>query len=181
MATVSLTGNGGSGTTADRPVIPGDTYRMKCIEASIKDNTFEKPNKDGTQPQKLSTVWEITQLTQEQEETADELEQEWTGLRFWKDFAPYYGDVREGGPSKLKEFIDGLREQGHLEGFDPDDFDPESLVGIEQKVTLIKYTKTMGPNTGAPGNKIAGFSPLKVTKKNGKASPAPRVQGDDVF
>lgn len=166
--------------TTDRPVIPTDMYRMKCVEAEIKDNTFEKPNKDGSQPQKLSTVWEITTLTEEQADAAADASEVWLGVRIWKDFTPYYGDVKDGGPSKLKEFIDSLRAQGYLEGFDPDNFDLEALVGVEQKVSVLNYTKTMGPNTGNPGNKIAGFAPLKAKKATGK--PAPRTaEGEDLF
>lgn len=180
MGTVSLSGGSSGGTTTDRPILPTDMYRMKCIEAEIKDNTFEKPNKDGTQPQKLSTVWEITSLTEEQSEAAEEAGETWVGVRMWKDFAPYYGDVKDGGPSKLKEFIDSLRSQGHLANFDPDSFDLEALVGIEQKVSVLNYTKTMGPNTGSQGNKIAGFAPLKTKKNGGK--PAPRTEGEtDLF
>lgn len=179
MGTVSLSG-GGSSTTTDRPILPTDMYRMKCIEAEIKDNTFEKPNKDGTQPQKLSTVWEITTLTEEQAEAAEEAGETWVGVRMWKDFAPYYGDVKDGGPSKLKEFIDSLGAQGHLEGFDPDSFDLEKLVGIEQKVSVLNYTKTMGPNTGSQGNKIVGFAALKP-KKNGKAAPRTGDEANDLF
>lgn len=173
----NLTG-GASGTTIDRAVIPTDMYRMRCVEAEIKDNTFEKPNKDGTLPQKLATVWEITSLTEEQAESAADAAEVWIGVRIWKDFAPYYGDVKDGGPSKLKEFIDSLRTQGYLANFDPNDFDPNVLVGIEQKVSVLSYIKTMGPNTGQPGNKIAGFAALRAKKNGDKPKPAPRT-GDD--
>lgn len=174
MGTVNLSSGSAGGMTTDRPVIPTDMYRMKCIEAAMKDNTFEKPNKDGTQPQKISTVWEVTALTEEQSEIAEEREEKWIGLRIWKDFAPFYGDTKDGPPSKFKEFIDSLRAQGYLENFDPEAFDLNDLVGVEQKVSVLNYTKTMGPNTGDPGNKIVGFASLRTPKKNG-TKPAPRT------
>jgi hypothetical protein len=162
----------------DRPILPTDIYRMKCVEADLKDDSFAKPNKDGSQPQKFSTVWEVISLTEEQQEIADELDQEWPGVRIWKDFAPYYGDVKAGGPSKFKAFIDSLREQGLLPGFDEEAFDLGSLLGIEQRATVERYTKTMGENAGKPGNKITAFAAVKRTKPTKKNVPE-RVEETD--
>lgn len=61
MATINLnnrTGNG-SGSAEERVVIPTDTYRMKCIESALEDDTFAAPDKNGVFPQKIVTVWEI--------------------------------------------------------------------------------------------------------------------------
>lgn len=181
MTTVNLGGSNG-GAVADRPIIPTGLYRMRCVEATVKDNTFGKPNKDGTLPQKISTVWEITQLTDEQREAEEEAEEEWVGLRLWKDFAIFYGNTKEGAPSQLKEFIDSLRQQGHLADFDPEllNLDLNALVDIEQKANVLKYKKQQGPNVGQWGNKIGNFEPLKPAKKNG-AKPAPRTEGEELF
>lgn len=156
----------GGGSSEDRPVLPTDIYRMKIIEAKLEDDTFN-PNKDGSFPQKIALTWETTILTEEQQEAADEAEQEWLGVRIWTRLNPYYNTVKAGGPSKFMAFIDDLRSQGLLADFDPEAFDIESLVGIEQKCSVECYKKTMGPNAGKPGNKINAFSPVR-TKKGGK-------------
>ena len=180
MTVVSLTGSNSGNTTTDRPTLPTGLYRVKCVESSLKDDPFAKPNKDGSLPQKITTVWEVTQLTQEQVEAAEEAEEEWAGVRLWKDFKIFYGMTKEGAASQLKEFIDSLRAQGYLEDFDPDapDINLDTLVGIEQKANVLKYKKAQGPNVGQWGNKIGNFEPLKVAKK-AKNGPAPRLKEDE--
>jgi hypothetical protein len=173
MATVNLNNRTGGGTsTEERVILPTDTYRMKCLEAKIEDDTFSKPNKDGSMPQKIVTVWEVTQLTDEQQEAAEEAGQDWSKVRMWHRFNPYYGPVKAGGPSKLKEFIDSLIAQGHLGDFNVETFDPETFVGIEQRCAVVQYTKTMGENAGQPGNKITGFAAVRTSKKD-KNRPQP--------
>lgn len=168
---ISLSGSkGGGSSNEERPVLPTDIYRMKIVEAGIEDDSFAKPNKDGSLPQKIVLTWEVSWLTEEQQEAADEAGEEWLGVRVWSRFAPYYGDVRAGGPSKFKAFIDSLREQGHLTDFDPDNFDVEDLVDIEQRVSVEKYIKTMGANAGQPGNKATAFAPVRPTKKGAKGA-----------
>jgi hypothetical protein len=58
-----------------------------------------------------------------------------------------------------------------LSRFDPDNFDTDSLIGIEQKVSVEEYKKTMGVNIGQPGNRITQVMPL-VRKK----TASPRAQ-----
>lgn len=176
MAVVNLNRGGNSGqSTTDRPILPTDMFRMKCVEATLKEDTFAQPLKDGTKPLKISTVWEVQTLTDEQADAAAEAGEEWVGVRIWKDFNPYYGDVRDGGPSKFKAFIDDLRAQGLLPNFDPDAFEVEDLAGIEQKASVQLYTKTMGENAGKPGNKIMAFAPLRPARgAKTTAKPAAR-------
>ncbi len=174
MSTLDLTKRtgGGSGTGEARPILPTDTYRMKCIEAKLEDDTFAKPNPDGSFPQKIALTFEMAQLTDEQQEIAEERDEDWSSVRIWHRFNPYYGDVRAGGPSKFKEFLDNLVTWGLLAGLALEVFDPEIFVGMELKCTVLHYLKTMGENTGKPGNKITGFASVRPVKK-GKNTPQP--------
>lgn len=165
--------SGGSGTGEARPVLPTDIYRMKCIEAKMQDNTFEKPGKDGTLPQQIVLTFEMSQLTDEQQEAMEEADEDWTSVRIWHRFAPYYGDVKAGGPSKLKEFLDNLVAWGLIPTLDEEvGFDLETLTTVELKCSVLRYAKTMGENAGKPGNKITGFAPVRAAKK-GKNTPQP--------
>lgn len=170
--TVNLTSRTGGGMSGTRAVLPTDSYRMRIIEAKMEDDTFSKPDRDGVLPQKLALTFEITSLTDEQEEIAHEREEEWDKVRIWHRFNPYYGTVREGGPSKFKEFLDNLCSWGALPSLNLEAFEVESLVGIELKCSVIAYLKTMGANIGQPGNKITGFAAVRAPKK-GKNVPQP--------
>lgn len=152
-------------STQDRPVLPTDSYRMRIMDAKLEDDTFAKPNSDGSMPQKFVLTFEMTTLTEEQQEAATELEQDWSEVRVWHRFNPFYGLVREGGPSRFKEFLDNLIGWG-LVAVDLRAFDVVSLVGIELKCSVLHYIKTKGVNTGQPGNKITGFAPIKPKRKN---------------
>lgn len=166
MTTIDLTQRtGNSQSNQDRPVLPTDTYRMKIIDAKLEDDTFAKPNKDGSMPQKFVLTFEITTLTEEQQEAAAEIDQEWDTVRIWHRFNPFYGDVRDGGPSKFKEFLDNLIAW-KLASIDLHAFDITSLVGIELKCSVVEYTKSQGPNVGQKGNKITGFAQIKGKRKN---------------
>lgn len=169
----------GGGSTQEYVVLPNDSYRMKVIESRLEDDTFSKPNRDGSLPQKIALTFEITTLTDEQEDAANEREEEWDTVKIWHRFNPFYGDVRAGGPSKFKEFLDNLVEWGLL-NLNLEAFDPASLEGLELKCSVIKYTKTMGVNVGQPGNKITGFAPVRVKgAKAPKNTPQP-VKVSDV-
>jgi hypothetical protein len=155
---------GGGGMSGARAILPTDSYRMRCIEAKMEDDTFSKPAADGSLPQKLALTFEVTTLTDEQEEIAAERDEEWDKVRIWHRFNPYYGTVREGGPSKFKEFLDNLVSWGVIPTLNLEAFEVESLAGIELKCSVIEYLKTMGVNQGQPGNKITGFAAVR----NGK-------------
>jgi len=121
---------------------------------------------------------EITTLTEEQQEAADEAGEEWDTVRIWHRFKPYYGTVKAGGPSKFKEFLDNLVEWGLLPRLNLDAFDVESLVGIELRCSVLQYLKTMGENAGKPGNKITAFAPVRRASKK-KNAPEP-VDAEDL-
>lgn len=166
------------GTFEDRPIIPTDIYRMKIIEAKMEDDKFN-PNKDGTFPQKLVLTWEMSVLTEEQQEAADDAEEDWSNVRVWSRFAPYYGTVKAGGPSKFKAFIDSLVDQGLLE-LNLDAFDVEDLIDIEQRVSVERYIKTMGQNAGQPGNKAIAYAPVRTKKNSNKATVNLKAKAEQI-
>lgn len=175
MATLNLKERATKGGTGEAwVVLPTDIYRMKVVEAAIEENTLAKPNRDGSQPLNVVITWEIVALSEEQQEAADEAEEDWSDVRVWQRLNPYYGLVKDGGPSKFKQFIDGLRAQGILDGFDEEAFDPEIFLDLEQRVSIERYIKTMGKNAGQPGNKVTSISPIRVPKaKKAAASDGP--------
>jgi len=175
MPTINLNqGKGGSAST-DFVVLPSDVYRMKIIKATIEENRFAEPNKDGSKPQQIVLTWEVTSLSEEQAEAMVEVEQDWDSATVWQRFNPYYGPVRDGGVSKFQAFIDSLREQGYLKEFNLELFDPESLIGVEQRVNVERYIKSQGENAGKPGNKVVSVLPLKRPKA--AKTTAPKANG----
>lgn len=172
------TQRGGTGSTAEFTILETDVYLMEIVKSTIEENQYADPNKDGSKPEQLVLTWQVYELTQDQAETEgaeDYLEQ-----KVWQRLAPYYGPVRDGGVSKFKAFIDGLRDQGLLEDFDPQAFEPESLVGIKQRVSVEKYTKGQGPNAGKPGNKVVTVMPLRRKAPTKKAAPRLKEE-EEVF
>lgn len=169
---------GRSASSQERPVLPTDSYRMRIMDAKLEDDTFAKPNNDGTLPQKFVLTFEMTALSEEQQEAAAEADQDWSEVRIWHRFNPFYGPVREGGPSKFKEFLDNLIAW-NLIAVDLHAFDIESLVGVELKCSVVEYTKTMGANKGQPGNKITGFAPIKPKRKNAPQAATVPTPTDD--
>lgn len=172
---INLNERAKNGTGEERPILPTDSYRMKVIDAKIEENNLAKPNRDGSKPLDVVITWEITVLTDEQREVAEERGEDWDTVRVWQRLNPYYGDVKDGGPSKFKAFIDLLRKQGHLQNFSLEAFDVETLVGIEQKVSVLEHIKTMGPNAGKPGNKVAGVAPLRKARNTPQPVTAPQA------
>ena len=155
---------------ANITILESDTYRMQIKRATIELDTYAEPRKDGSQPEKLVLCWEVTAASDEQDESV-------IGASVWQRMAPYYGDVREGGPSRFKEFIDSLVAQGLIELDIEAGLDPEDLVGIEQRVTVEKRVKTMGANKGQYGNRVAAVLPLKARRKaTAPATPAKPIR-----
>jgi hypothetical protein len=165
MPTINTRERKGNGT-GEIIILPSDVYRMKITSAAIEEDKFAEPYNDGTKPEKLVISWEVTQVTDEQEDI-------FLNAKVWQRFNPWYGITKAGTPSRFKEFIDKLAEQGLLV-FDPDNFDTDSLIGIEQKVSVEEYKKTMGVNIGQPGNRITQVMPL--TRKKTAQAPAPKPQ-----
>lgn len=146
-------------------VLPSDVYRMKIKKADIQEDQYAEPNEDGSRPDQLVLCWEVSEAAPEQDEAV-------VGLSVWQRMAPWYGEGRR-GPSRFKTFVDNLIAQGILDAsIDVWDMDTDWFVGIEQRVNVEEYTKTMGPNKGQPGNKVVAVLPL-VAKKT---TPKPIVR-----
>lgn len=163
------------GSTGEFTILETDVYRMKITSAAVEENKYADPRPDGSRPQQLVLCWEVSDVTEEQDESL-------IGAKVWHRINPYYGPVRDGGVSKFKAFIDMLREQGHLPDFAPNAFDIDTLVGIEQRVNVEKYTKGQGPNAGQLGNKVVGVLPLRRPRRTAPAArnvPQPIDETDD--
>lgn len=174
MAVINTRGQSGGGSSKDFVLLPSDIYRMKVTKATVEENRFADPKADGSRPLQIVLTWEVTQLTEEQHDAAEEAGEDWDTAAVWQRLNPYYGPVRDGGVSKFQAFIDMLREQGYLADFDPDAFDPETLMGIEQRVNVELYHKSMGENAGKPGNKVVNVLALKRPRKTAKEIATPR-------
>ena len=137
--------------------LPADTYLMKVREAKVTESRFVN-EKSGENDLQVEITWEIVKLTTEQAEAGADPKR-W--VKQWVGF--YYGETKN-GPSKFKALIDGLRSQGLLEEFDESsgEFDPDWLVGIEQRVLLT---------TSGSWNKVVGVSAPLKSKKSVKAEP----------
>lgn len=160
MAKIAL--NSGSGTGGESyEAYPADTYFCEIKSADLELSKF-KDDKTGEDKYQIAIVWEVYQLTEDQHNEGLN-----TGKWFRQWFSPYYGETKN-GPSLFKQFIDGLRNQGHLADFDPAEFDTDELVGIKQKVTVTEKPKADGTMT----NKVTGVSPLKPQRRQA-AQPAP--------
>ncbi len=164
MAPINTTARRNATTASDFVILPSDVYRMRIAKAVVDENRFGEVQADGTKPLQLVLTWEVTTLTEEQADAAADAAEAWVGAAVWQRLNPYYGPVRDGGVSRFQSFIDNLRAQGFLADFDAAMFDPESLVGIEQKVTVEQYIKSQGDNTGKPGNKVMSVLPIKTAR-----------------
>lgn len=162
MAIINATA--GNYTSTAFELLPTDVYRMKIVKADIRPNTFAEPLDDGTQPDQLALVWEVS-------ETIDDQEDGVVGLSVWQNLAPWYGTGKR-GPSKFKILMDSLISQNLLPAdSDFDAFDTDLLIGLEQRVSVEEYTKTMGQNKGQLGNRIVTVMSLKPMKKQAPATP----------
>jgi hypothetical protein len=165
MAIISL--NNERKQAGEFALLETDVYRMKIVRAHIEVDQYAEKRKDGTQPEKLVLCWEVSEAGPEQDEDV-------VGLSVWQRMNPYYGTIREGGVSKFKAFLDSLAEQGLIELDPAAGFDTDSLIGLEQRVGVEKYIKTMGPNAGQPGNRVVSILPLKRKATKQGTPPARR-------
>lgn len=160
----------GGSQTGEFKLLETDVYRAKIAEAKIEEDRFGTPLNDGSLPLKLVVRWEVCEATEDQDD-------EVIGCAVWQRFNPWYGVTRDGKPSVFKTFVDALREQGLLKTFNPSAFDSGDLDGIEQRISVEKYLKSMGPNAGQPGNKVTAVLPLRA-KKAPKNQPVEIAEAD---
>ncbi len=163
MAHIKTTG-GSNGGGDGFVLLPTDIYRMKVIKSVYGDNPFADLEKDGTKPKQITLTWEVSELTQDQADEAEALGEDWDTATVPQYIKPFYGDVKAGGPSVFKGLVDSLVAQNLIPEFDPDDFDTDSFLGIEQRVNVQKYTKQQGENSGKPGNKVIDVLPIKAAR-----------------
>lgn len=144
-------------STTQYEALPADTYLMRIRDARITQSSF-KDDRTGDPNLQMEITWEVVRLTPEQEEAGADPNR-W--VKQWLGF--YYGQTKN-GPSKFKALLDDLRAQGHLEEFDESsgEFDPDWLVGIEQRVLLT---------VSGSWNRVVGVSAPLKSKKGGKAEP----------
>lgn len=165
MAIIAL--NTGDTAGESYEAYPADTYYCEIEKADLELSKF-KDDKTGEDKYQLAVVWSVYQLTEDQAEAGLT-----TGKWFRQWFTPWYGDTKN-GPSKFKQFIDSLRAQGHLGGFDEAErvIDTDWLLGIKQKVTVTEAPRA----DGTMANKVAGVSPLKPQRRQPAAQPAPAAK-----
>lgn len=180
--TLDLTAGKSGASSGERPVLPGDNYRMKIVDVAMRENRLEKPAADGTFPLQVSITWEISGLTDDQREAQDEAGEDWSDVRVWQDVTPWYGDTKSGSPSKFKALLDAIREAGYLPNFVPSEFDIGALMGVEMKVMLKVHIRTQGANTGKPINRVVSVAPLKKKKAAAAAeAPLAPLKDDETF
>jgi len=148
----------GGSSTGDFKLLETDVYRAKIAEAKIEEDRFGEPLNDGSLPLQLVVRWEVTEVTDEQDEES-------VGCAVWQRLNPWYGITRAGPPSKFKAFIDALQAQGLIPDFNPNAFDPSILDEIEQRISVEKYIKGKGTNAGQPGNKVTAILPMKSARQ----------------
>jgi hypothetical protein len=158
----------GGGQSGEFKVLDTDVYRAKIVEAKVEEDRFGTPLNDGSLPLKLVIRWEVTEVTDEQDEEA-------VGCTVWQRLNPWYGTTRDGKPSAFKTFIEALRAQGLIPTFNPSAFDPGDLDGIEQRISVERYIKAMGPNAGSDGNKVTAVLPIKSARRRREEQRAEEV------
>ena len=169
---------GGSNNGTQYEPLPADTYLMRIREAKVTESTF-KDEKTGEANIQMELTWEIVKLSNEQVEAGADKDR-W--VKQWLGF--YYGETKN-GPSKFKAFVDGLRSQGLLDEFEDgsDEFDPDWLLGIEQRVLLTvsgSWNKVVG--VSAPLKRKAAPAPAApVAKKLPKNAPVEIEEDSDLF
>lgn len=136
-------------------------YLMKIAEAKIAPSPFE--NDDGEKPDELTIVWQLADWNEEYAEAGYQ-----SGQKVFQRFNPWYGESRK-GPSKFKQFIDPLIQEGLI----PPEFEVAQddlpanqgdLIGLTRRVMVEHYTKSMGVNKGQPGNRVLAVTSLPRAK-----------------
>ena len=165
MTTYDATESNSTGTQYE--LLETGIYRMKIVKSTIEENRLDEPRPDGTYSLQHVVTWEVSGLIGDQDDESIIGTQVWQRINFW------YGDTKNGPPSKLKAWVDKIRAQGLVEEFNPSAYDPELFIGVEQRVNVQQYIKTMGKNAGQPGNKVIDVLPLKPVKKAPQAAATP--------
>jgi hypothetical protein len=160
MPTIDTTKQQETDTTTTYAPLETDAYLMKITSAQIAPSMYE--NDRGEKPEEVTIVFELLE-----EVTHPDPNMKYKDRQYWR-MKNFYGDLRSGGPSKLKAFIDGLIAEGKInsEVFiagETDDPAVGDLIGIQRRVMIEKYTIGQGTNAGKPGNKVLAVTAPKNT------------------
>lgn len=179
MPTIDTTKPQESDTSTSYAPLETDAYLMKITSAQIAPSMYEDDR--GQKPLEVTVVFELLD-----ELTHPDAGMKYKDRQFWR-MKYFYGDLRSGGPSKFKAFIDGLLAEGKISNEvyiagETDDPKQGDLIGIQRRVMIEKYTITQGKNAGQLGNKVLAVT---APKSNGHqpvptfTKPAP-VSLDDI-
>lgn len=163
-------------------------YIMQIAAAKIAPSPFAEKQTDfatgkeiETFPDRLSITWKLAEWNEEYAEAGYQ-----DGQKVFQQFNPWYGESKK-GPSKFKQFIDPLIQEGlipaQFEIAEGETSETEGdLVGITRRVMVENYAKTMGPNKGQPGNRVLAVTAPRTVKSTVKdvIKNGGRVNLDDV-
>ncbi len=176
---------------SDFQLLPSGKYIMRIVTAEETDNTFAKPNADGTPKKQVMIRWELERLTPIQEQMLEEgLEDDETldiGTTVIQYMTPLYATLKDRDTGQQvatpwKTFVDKLYEQQII----GEEFELDNLLGTVQLVTVNKEPKKQGKNAGKMGNKVAAIGPVQTRKQAAQpprrtavaTTPAPQTDDD---
>jgi len=146
---------------------------MKINAASIEDDRFAQTDRDGKLPQNIVLVWEVARLTPDQASAGIMV-----GERIWQRMRAHFGNKQDGTPSRFLAFIQSLVAQQLLAD---GQFTLTDLVGIEQRVIVEEFTKTLGANAGQIGTRISSVEPVTLPRRAVPQTPSNQDELDLPF
>lgn len=190
---------------SDFKLLPADKYIMRIVAADEVDNTYAKPNADGTPKKQVMIRWELERLTMAQKARRDNtpdtedfdpenyyLAEDETlddGTTVMQYMTPLYATLKDRDtgntvPTPWKVFLDTLAAQEIIE----DEFDLDNLLGVTQLVEVAKEPKKQGKNAGKMGNKVTKIGPVPSKKAAAQpprrtavaTTPAPQTDDDEL-
>lgn len=163
-------------------LLPDGEYILTIDDAKIEEDQFAKPNKDGSQPEKLVVTWllEDGDVTPKMRKRGVK-----AGRKIWSRYGLFYYTKADGSDTALKMFLDAIDGQLNAEGvaFSVDDLEglydePGILVGIKARCLVEVYTKTKGARAGEKDNRVLKVLPAEDEDDEAEEAeePAPPPQ-----
>lgn len=151
-----------------------DQYVLEITEAQIAPSKFEDDKKPGQYPLELRIVWELAEWNEDYEAAGYE-----QGQRVYQHMRWFWGDTKEGVPSRSKQFIldlvnDGLIPPRPWIAGEGEAANQGDLIGVKRRATVEKYRKTKGVNAGQPGNRVVALAPLQRRPPAARPQPTPQ-------